>query len=544
MLNACVAILVAGAACQWLAWRLKVPVILLLLVTGFTAGPLLGWLDPDELFGPILMPTISLAAAVVLFEGGLGMPWHRLRRLGRSVYALVTVGAAITGVTLAFAAHELLNMSWGAAAMLGAILVVTGPTVIGPLMRHVRPTRAMKHILEYEGVIIDPIGAIAAVLVFEVVAHQGVAEEIALAGLGRAVGAGVVFGVVGALLIELLQRTAQLPQFLRGGVSLAAALGAYAAANWIQGEAGLLAVTVMGAVLASRRKVKTETLVSLNEHLVVLLVSFLFIVLAARVEMNALLAIPAGGWLFVLCVFLVRPVSVFAASIGSGHTLKERLFLSFVAPRGIVAAAMASVFGVALVADDIAGAELVMPLTFLTVVMTVLVYGLAARPLAQWLGLAQSKPRSVLVFGAGVVGRAIALAIQRSGVEVRLVDPDIGNCDAARQLHLPVQHGFPLDEDTRETLFLDEVRTLIVASEDPAANVLVVNRLEDEVSQVLYVRDGAPEADRTGTPMSGLDHRALAAALESGATIHRSSSEGQILFKLDDSSPFRIQACA
>ena len=323
--------------------------------------------------------------------------------------------------------------------MLGAILVVTGPTVIGPLMRHVRPSREVGRVLEYEGVLIDPIGAIAAVLVYEVVAHPGSAGEIAFSGLGRATAAGALAGVAGALLIELLQRTSQLPEFLRGGVSLSTALGIYAAANWFQGEAGLLAVTVMGVVLASRRRVDIEALVNLNQHLVVLLVSFLFIVLAARVEMAALLALPPEAWMFVACVFAARPIAVLVSTWRSAHGWRERVFLACVAPRGIVAAAMASLFGAELVSRNVAGAELIMPMTFATIVATVTVYGLAARPLARVLGLARPRATGVLIHGADAFARELATAIRSTETKVTLVDDDVNRCmaAAARELAEP-----------------------------------------------------------------------------------------------------------
>lgn len=533
-LNACVAIIVAGGACQWLAWRLKIPVILLLLVVGFTAGPVLGWLDPDALFGPILMPTISLAAAVVLFEGGLGMPWRRVRTLGHSVYGLVTIGAAVTGIGLAWAAHDLLGMGWGAAAMLGAILVVTGPTVIGPLMRHVRPNQEVERILKYEGVLIDPLGAIAAVVVYEVVAYPGSAEDIAFGGLGRAVLAGAVAGGVGALVIEALQRTSQLPEFLRGGVSLSIAMGAYAGASWFQGEAGLLAVTVMGVVLASRRRVDIESLLDLNEHLVVMLVSFLFIVLAARVEMNALTSIPTEAWLFVGCVFLARPVSVVLSTFRSPHGWRERVFLSCVAPRGIVAAAMASVFGAKLASRGVDGAELIMPMTFATVVATVAVYGVAARPLARILRLARPRATDVLVHGAGVFARELASAIRSTGTAVTLIDDEVSRCMKAAAVDLDVIEGSLLDSEFRESLDLQRYGTLIVAGDDPSQNLLVAARLRDSFRRVLYVPNQNQPDQSFGEALGGeLGRRALTSAVEAGAQIRADVDSGRYLFTLD-----------
>lgn len=533
-LNACVAIIVAGGACQWLAWRLKIPVILLLLLVGFTAGPVLGWLDPDALFGPILMPTISLAAAVVLFEGGLGMPWRRVRGLGHSVYGLVTIGAAVTGIGLAFAAHELLGVGWGSAAMLGAILVVTGPTVIGPLMRHVRPSQEVGRILKYEGVLIDPIGAIAAVLVYEVVAYSGSMEEAVFGGLGRAILAGTIAGGIGALVIEMLQRTSQLPEFLRGGVSLSIAMGAYAGAGWFQGEAGLLAVTVMGVVLASRRRVDIESLLELNEHLVVILVSFLFIVLAARVEMNALLAVPTRAWVFVACVFLARPIAVALSTWRSPHGWRERVFLSCVAPRGIVAAAMASVFGAKLAANGIDGAEQIMPMTFATVVATVAVYGIAARPLARLLGLARPRATDVLIHGAGLFARELASAIRHTDTAVTLVDDEVDHCMKAAALDLDVMEGSLLDSDFRDSLDLGRYGTLIVAGDDSSKNLLVATRLRDSFRHVLYV-PSRDQADHSfGEALGGtLGGRALTSALEAGAQIRADVESGRYLFTLD-----------
>ena len=402
------AIIVLGVGAQWLAWRLKLPAIIALLVVGVLAGPVSGFLRPDELFGEVLFPIISLAVALILFEGGLSLRLRDLKEIGAVMRNLMTLGVLFTWLLSALAAHYLADLQWGLSALLGALLVVTGPTVIIPLLKHVRPRGAAGLIAKWEGIVNDPIGAILAVLVFEALLVGGEGGILAhgLRGLLAAAVAGLLCGLAGALVVYMVLKHRWAPDYLQNPVALMAVLAAFAASNTMSHESGLLAVTVMGIALANQKRVAVQHIVEFKENLRVLLISSLFILLASRLQVGDLVQLDLGSLLFVgaLIVF-VRPISVWLSTIGMGLTWRERTFLAWMAPRGIVAAAVSAVFAIDLVAAGYADAARLAPLTFLVIVATVAVYGLTAAPLARALGLAESAPQGVVVLG-GLCPRA------------------------------------------------------------------------------------------------------------------------------------------
>ncbi len=256
-------IIILGIGAQWLAWRLRLPSILLLLLFGFAAGPATGFLDPDALLGDLLPPVVSLSVAVILFEGGLSLSFTELRQIGTVVRNLVSVGALVTWLVTAGAAHFILDLSAALAVLLGAILVVTGPTVIVPLLRHVRPVGPVNSILKWEGILIDPIGAMLAVLVFEAILAGGFQEAttLALTGVLNTVVIGGVNGVLGAMVLTFLLKRYWIPDFLHNAFSLMVVVGAFTASNVMQAESGLLAVIVMGMTLANQKMITVKHIV-------------------------------------------------------------------------------------------------------------------------------------------------------------------------------------------------------------------------------------------------------------------------------------------
>ena len=361
-------IIVLGVAAQWLAWRIGLPSILLLLVIGIIAGPVTGWLTPDALFGELLSPVVSLAVALILYEGGLTLKIAELRKVGGVVRNLVTVGALITWVVSGLAAYFILDLGAPLFVLLGAMLVVTGPTVIAPLLRHIRPTGAVGPALKWEGIVIDPIGALLAVLVFEVIQIGATGEatvHVAVAVLKTIVFGGGLGLAAAAILILVLSRH-WIADHLESAASLMLVVATFAAADWLQAESGLLAVTVMGFALANQKRVDIENIVEFKENLRVLLISSLFIVLAARVNLADLGAVAPRGLLFVaVLVLIARPLAAFVSTLGSTLSRGERLLLCWMAPRGIVAAAMASVFAMRLEAAGHDGAATLLPITFI-----------------------------------------------------------------------------------------------------------------------------------------------------------------------------------
>lgn len=476
------AIIVLGVGAQWLAWRLKLPAIIALLVVGVLAGPVSGFLRPDKLFGEVLFPIISLAVALILFEGGLSLRLRDLKEIGAVMRNLMTLGVLLTWVLSALAAHYLAGLQWGLSALLGALLVVTGPTVIIPLLKHVRPRGAAGLIAKWEGIVNDPIGAILAVLVFEALLVGGEGGILAhgLRGLLEAAVAGLLCGLAGALVVYMVLKRRWAPDYLQNPVALMAVLAAFAASNVMSHESGLLAVTVMGIALANQKRVAVQHIVEFKENLRVLLISSLFILLAARLQVADLEQLDLGSLLFVgaLIVF-VRPVSVWFSTIGMGLTWRERAFLAWMAPRGIVAAAVSAVFAIDLVAAGYADAARLAPLTFLVIVATVAVYGLTAAPLARALGLAQSSPQGVVVLGASDLGRAVGVALRELGFAVLMVDANYKNISVARMAGLPTYYGSAVSEHILDEIDLDGIGRLLALTTNDEANSLAALRFSE-----------------------------------------------------------------
>jgi NhaP-type Na+/H+ or K+/H+ antiporter len=391
-------ILVLGILAQWAASRVRLPSILFLLATGIVAGPVTGWLDPDELFGDLMLPLVSLSVAVILYEGGLNLKFRELRAVGGVFFLLVTVGVLITWTIGAVAARYLLGFEWSVAALLGAILVVTGPTVIGPILRHLRLRGKVGALLKWEGIIIDPIGAALGVLVFSVVRAGADSEglNVAVGNLGLTILVGAAVGAAAAgFLIAVLSRF-WAPDSLYNPLSLMFMFVALTTANHFQDEAGLLAVTVMGIVLANQKLVSIRHVVEFKETLTVLLISCLFIILSARLNVDRLRGLGWSSAAFVAVMIVVaRPISVLASTWRSSLTWRERAFLCCMAPRGIVAAAIASVFALSLIEHGYSSAVEMVPITFLMVFVTVLFYGAIAAPLARRLNLTQTNPQGI-----------------------------------------------------------------------------------------------------------------------------------------------------
>ncbi|HXK47493.1 MAG TPA: cation:proton antiporter [Deltaproteobacteria bacterium] len=475
-------IVVLGITAQWLAWRLHLPAILLLLLTGLVAGPLTGFLDPDILFGPFLHPAISLSVAVILFEGGLSLNLHELKEIGRVLYLLTSVGTAVSWVLTTGAAYAVLGLPFPVATLLGAILVVTGPTVIGPLLRHIRPTRNVASLLKWEGIVIDPIGAVLAVLVFEVIQARHLGEALTTIGasLFRTVSVGVIAGMACAWILSLMIRRHWIPEFLQSPVTLMAALGAFVVSNGYQSESGLLTVTVMGIALANRLGMPIRQIREFKENLRVLLISSVFIVLAARFKVEDMKVIGPEHLVFIaVLVLLVRPVSVYLSTLRSGMTFNERAYLAMLAPRGIVAAAVSTIFASRMETGGFPEAAVIAPITFFVIIATVAFYSIIAHPLAIRLKVARSDPQGVLVAGAQDWARAMAKALKDQGILVRLIDTNWKNVTAARQQGLSSDLGNVLSEDIKDEADLEGIgRLLALTSNDQVNTLAALNFME------------------------------------------------------------------
>lgn len=486
-----------GITAQWLAWRSRVPSILLLLAFGVGLGY---FVRPDQALaeltgcdpsiGPrLLFPPVSLAVGLIMFEGGLTLRFSELKTGGRGLFRLVTAGALVAWVANTLAAWWLLQFDLRLACLLGAILVVTGPTVVGPLLRFIRPQRRVGSIAKWEGIVIDPIGAVLAVLVFEVLftpsgpATVGSAATIVL----RTVLIGGGFGMATAWFLARCVQRYWIPDYLQGVAFLAGAGGVFALSNALQPESGLVTVTVLGIALANRKDISIRQVNELAEHLVVLLISCLFIVLGSRLELGVLADLHWRGVAFVAALILVaRPLSVFVSLWRSSLNWRERTFLACLAPRGIVAAAVSSVFGLSatalLVADGaseglVAQAQQLAPVTFLVILATVGCYGLAAAPVARALRLADANPQGVLFAGADAWVRDLALMVKNSGFPVMLVDTNVRNVSEARMSGLSAECASILSEHVQEELDLGGIGRLIALTPNDEVNALAVREL-------------------------------------------------------------------
>ncbi|MFH1746850.1 MAG: sodium:proton antiporter [Planctomycetota bacterium] len=474
-------IVVLGVSAQWLASRIRIPSILLLLTFGFLAGPVTHLLDPNVLLDKkLLFPLVSISVALILYEGGLTLKLSELPRIGGVVRNLISIGALVTWVISGVSAHFLFGLSPGVATLLGAVLVVTGPTVIGPLLRHIRPTGPVEPALKWEGIIIDPIGAVLAVLVYEVITITGdqSATTHVIWGLTKTILLGGGLGLIAAMLLTFLLHRYWIPDFLQNAVSLMLVVTVFTLANHGQRESGLLAVTVMGITLANQKLANVRHIVEFKENLRVLLLSALFIVLAARLELRDVTAVLLPGILFVLILVLVaRPLAVYFSTIGAKLSVKERLFLAWMAPRGIVAAAVASLF--ALYLEKQSGfeeARLLVPITFLVIIGTVAIYGLTSPLVARWLGVADPNPQGVLLTGAHGWARSLAATLQSKGFAVLLVDSNRANIAAARMEGLTTYSGSVLAEYAVDEMSLGGIGRLLAVTPNDWVNVLAVQR--------------------------------------------------------------------
>ena len=478
-------VVVLGLAAQWLAWSLRIPSIILLLAAGVLLGT---WLDVDTLFEQatsgtreatatnVLFPLIELAVAIILFEGGLTLRWVDLKRAGPgSVLRLATAGALISLVATAVFARWILDWGWGPAFLLGAILVVTGPTVISPMLRQVRPERRIGSIVQWEGIVVDPIGAVLAVLVYDYFfgpeAGSGHPMRIALS-FAQTFLLGAAIGSVAALLLVQVFRRYLVPDHLHVVAFLAAALGTFFVANIFGHHAGLVTVTVLGIALANQRSVRIDHVLAFKEHLTVFLISSLFIVMGTRLHWRTVVELGWSGPMFLASLILVvRPLSVFGSHIGGPLKLREQAFVAAIAPRGVVAAAVASVFALQLESQGGLAAQLV-PVTFLTVIGTVVVYGLATAPIARRLGLSDQNPQGLLIAGAAPWAAELALAVQQEGFRVLLVDTNFGHVSRARLKGLAAEPANITSEHLREEVDLSGIGRLLAMTPNDEVNLL------------------------------------------------------------------------
>ncbi|HVC16909.1 MAG TPA: sodium:proton antiporter [Rhodanobacter sp.] len=494
--------LMIGFLAQWLAWRVKLPAILFLLLAGIVLGPVSGMLDPDKLLGGLLFPTVSLAVALILFEGSLSLRFHELPGIGHAVRGLVSYGAIVTLLLLALAAHYVAGLGWPIALLFGALGCVTGPTVIAPMLRTLRPNERIANTLRWESIMIDPLGALFAVLIYEAVVSRQ--EGHAMGIFVATIGSGSVIGALAATVTAFLLRRQLIPEYLQNYAVLAAVLLAFSVSNALTRESGLLAVTIMGIALGNMRGVHIDDILDFKENLTTVLVSMLFILLAARLHWplpHGTLA--AGLALFVIAQLVVRPVNVALSSLGSELNWREQALIGWVAPRGIVAASVSALFALRLDALGVPGADALVPLIFILIIGTVVLQSATARPLALWLKVAEPEPRGLLIFGSDEVARAIGKALVDAGFRAVLADDDWDGIRRARMEGLDTFFGNPASPHAERYLDLTGIGRMLALSTHRERNSLACVHYRQE-----FGRDKVYRL-RNLTPLENTDRAAL-----------------------------------
>ncbi|OEF22576.1 cation:proton antiporter [Vibrio rumoiensis] len=527
-----------GLGCQWLAWRMKLPAILFLLIAGFIIGPITHIFQPNDMFGELLFPLISLAVAVILFEGSLTLNLKEIRGVNRTVINIVTIGALVTWAITSVFTFYILDFSWPLALLFGSLTVVTGPTVVVPLLRTVRPQAKLANILRWEGILIDPIGALFIVIVYEFIVSSSKMHSFEIFGLILLIG--IVFGALaGAFLAQILRRRL-LPEYLQPFAVLTLVLGVFSISNYLESESGLLAVTVMGMWLANAKDVNIQNILHFKENLTILLISGLFLMLSARMELSDFAALGVGSAvLFAVIQLVSRPVAIFLATIGSSLNFKEKFFIAWVAPRGIVAASISSLFAIKLVNQGVEEAALLVPLTFMVIVGTVVLQSITARPLANFLKVSEPSPRGYLIVGANDVGRTIALALKKYGHRIVITDSNWDYIRKARMQGLETYYGNPISSHAEEYLNLIGIGNLIAVTPDKHFNIVVAKYFMKDFGErrVFFLNGKAKDnqhekhrviEDKHGRTLFGDDvsYKKLASLINQGAEVkHTKLSE-------------------
>lgn len=496
MLYTLAAVLVLGVGAQWLSWRLRLPSILPLLILGIVAGPVTGLLDPDEMFGPILFPMVSLGVALVLFEGGMTLKFRDLGSHGRVVTHLVSWGALLNWLLIAAGCHFIAGLAGDIAMLFAALMVVTGPTVINPLLRTMRADNGVSQVLRWEGILIDPVGALLAVLVFQYL----LTGQNSLMLFAESVLAGSVTGLAGAWSLGMVLRRHWVPEYLLNVLTLAWVVMVFAGSDALAHESGLLAVTIMGIWMGNMRDVSVNEILSFKESLSVLIISVLFIVLGARVDPNNIIDTGWQGAVIILVVLLARPVVVWLSTLRSGLRWQQKALIAWVAPRGIVAAAVSSLFALRLEEAGHEGASILVALTFLVIIATVLLQSVSARPMTRALGLAEAEPHGLLILGANPVSRTIGRALRDQGFRVKIADTSYDEIRTARMEGLEVYYGDPLSAHADQFLELTGIGRLFAMSRRTRWNTLACMKYRSEFGpqRVFSLRNSEdrPKSDR------------------------------------------------
>jgi len=495
-------IIILGILAQWVAWRFKIPAILPLILIGLLVGPIAAeflsedgskWIEPVwngeyGLFpGESLYYFVSLAISIILFEGGLTLKRSEIKHVGPVITKLITVGSAITFLLAGVLAHFIFRLSWEISFLFSGLIIVTGPTVITPILRNIPLKKDVSTVLKWEGILIDPIGALVAVLVFEFISVGGGRgfTKTAFIEFGKILLFGITFGFTFAHALAFVINKKLIPHYLLNVVALSAVLLVFVQSEVFAHESGLLAVVVMGMVLGNGKLNNLKELLYFKESLSVLLISILFILLSANINIDDLYLL--YNWktviLFVSVVFIVRPLAVFLSTTNSNLELKEKLFISWVGPRGIVAAGIASLFGSKLIIEGVEGAEYITPLVFMIVLGTVLLNATTARLFAKIVGVFLTKSNGILIIGAAKVSRIIAKYLAENGRHVVLIDSNQNNIQEALSLGLDAFATDIYSDTLKDNIELNDIGYLLALTGNTDINKFAINKFSKQFGE-------------------------------------------------------------
>lgn len=494
-------ILIISVLAQWFAWKIKVPAIIPLIITGLLLGPVSSLLSPDgtklldgdQIFsGDLLFAFVSISVGIILFEGGLTLKLKEMRHQAGVVRNLLIFGPIITLIGGGIASHYLLGLDYRLAFLFGALIIVSGPTVVVPILRNVRPNEHINNVLKWEGILIDPLGALLAVLVYEFIQSAQIenAETIeVLKEFFITVASGMFVGGMAALFFRYILQRNRIPAYLRNIVALGLVVFAFTFAEFISHEAGLMSTTFMGIILANTKVEEFKKILSFKEDVSIILISVLFILLSSRIEVEQIEKLGLNAViLFCIVIFILRPLIVWLSTLGSKFNWREKVFMSWIGPKGIVAAAVASLFSLQLTTGegsyiDPAQAELILPMTFLVIVGTVILQGSTAKPLARWLKVVRSDPQGYLIAGANENARFIADFLRDQKVAVILADSSKTNIREAQKQGFEVYEGNILGDSVYDDLDLTQVGKLLAVTSSAEVNNLALKYYEGEMME-------------------------------------------------------------
>ncbi|MBA4491433.1 sodium:proton antiporter [Paracoccus sp. S1E-3] len=474
---------VVGVGAQWLAWRFRLPGIVMMLTAGLILGPFTGIFVPSRDIGPLVGPMISLAVAVILFEGGLTLNFKQLEDAAPAVRRLVVIGAPLGWLLSSLALALIAGLSWQSAIVFGGVMIVTGPTVIAPLLRAARLHNRPAQMLQWEAIVNDAVGALVAVIAFVwvMVSQQELGAVEALWTVGRGIGFATLVGFGAGLAVVKAFRESLVPEYMKVPMLFVLVLAAFALSDSVLHESGLLAVTVMGLIIANADLPSYTEIYRFKEQATTLLLSGVFILLGSNVKLSTLNLLDWRSGLFIAAVILlVRPATVLISLAGSQIPMKERLLVAFTGPRGVVLLAISGLFAERLVSEGIEDGAVLAPLAFALVVATVVLHGFTLKPVAARLGLTSGGAPGVIIVGGSAFAAGLGRALENADVKVLVTDPNRGQLRAAREAGLPTYYGDILSEAADHGVEFIAYSTILAASDNDAYNTLVATDLAPE----------------------------------------------------------------